>query len=194
MKKNLAALITVDAEYDHFEAIRPEYEPARGEFVKRAASDAMAALAEISKNFRSAPGTEMMALEGATLIDGTGAPAIPDSVVLVQNGKIIAAGSRAKTKIPKSARTVDVRGKTIVPGSWDMHAHFEQVEWGPVYLAAGVTTVRDCGNELEFITAARDAIASGNGLGPRLLLAGFVDGTGPRAIGVARVDNPQQAH
>ena len=59
-----------------------------------------------------------------------------------------------------------------------MHAHFEQVEWGPIYLAAGVTTVRDCGNEFEFITAVRDAIAQGRGLGPRLLLAGIVDGTG----------------
>ncbi len=191
-EKNLAALVTVDGEYDHFEAIRPEYEPALGEFVKRAASDAMSALAEISKKFRSAPGSEMLALEGATLIDGTGAPAITDSVVLVQDGKIIAAGSRAKTTIPKNARSIDVHGKTIVPGLWDMHAHFEQVEWGPVYLAAGVTTVRDCGNELEFITSARDAIANGNGVGPRLLLAGVVDGTGPRALGVARADNPQE--
>jgi imidazolonepropionase-like amidohydrolase len=74
-----------------------------------------------------------------------------------------------------------------------MHAHFEQVEWGPIYLAAGATTVRDCGNEFEFITAVRDAVASGHGLGPRLLLAGIVDGTGPSAIGVERVDTPQQA-
>ena len=74
-----------------------------------------------------------------------------------------------------------------------MHAHFEQVEWGPIYLAAGVTTVRDCGNEFEFITAVRDAIAQGRGLGPRLLLAGFVDGTGPLALGVDRVDTPEQA-
>ncbi len=74
-----------------------------------------------------------------------------------------------------------------------MHAHFEQVEWGPIYLAAGVTTVRDCGNEFEFITAVRDAIAQGRGLGPRLLLAGFVDGTSPMAIGTARADTPEQA-
>ena len=74
-----------------------------------------------------------------------------------------------------------------------MHAHFEQVEWGPIYLAAGVTTVRDCGNELEFITAVRDAIAQGRGLGPHLLLAGIVDGSGPMAIGVERVDTPEQA-
>jgi hypothetical protein len=74
-----------------------------------------------------------------------------------------------------------------------MHAHFEQVEWGPVYLAAGVTTVRDCGNEFEFITAVREAIDSGRGIGPRLLLAGIVDGSSPIALGVARVDNPEQA-
>ena len=48
-----------------------------------------------------------------------------------------------------------------------------------------LTTVRDVGNEFEFITAVRDAVANGRGLGPRLLLAGIVDGTGPSAIGVA---------
>jgi imidazolonepropionase-like amidohydrolase len=74
-----------------------------------------------------------------------------------------------------------------------MHAHFEQVEWGPIYLAAGVTTVRDCGNEFEFITAVRDAIANGHGLGPRILAAGIVDGTAKLAIGTARVDSPEQA-
>jgi imidazolonepropionase-like amidohydrolase len=74
-----------------------------------------------------------------------------------------------------------------------MHAHFEQVEWGPIYLAAGVTTVRDCGNEFEFITAVRDSIAQRRGLGPRLLLAGFVDGNSPMAIGMARADTPEQA-
>ena len=74
-----------------------------------------------------------------------------------------------------------------------MHAHFEQVEWGPIYLAAGATTVRDCGNEFEFITAVRDAISNGQGLGPRLLLAGIVDGSAPTALGVERVDTPEQA-
>ena len=71
-----------------------------------------------------------------------------------------------------------MHGQDHSAGLWDMHAHFEQVEWGPIYLAAGVTTVRDCGNEFEFITAVRDAIAQGRGLGPRLLLAGVVDGSG----------------
>jgi imidazolonepropionase-like amidohydrolase len=74
-----------------------------------------------------------------------------------------------------------------------MHAHFEQVEWGPIYLATGVTTARDVGNEREFIVAARDAIAAGRGIGPRLVMAGVVDGSGPFSLGVIRVDTPEQA-
>jgi hypothetical protein len=189
----LAALVTVDGEYDHFEAIRPEYEEDLGSFVQRAATDEMAALAELSKNFRSDNTQGTLALIGGTLIDGTGAPPLKDSAVVIQNGRILSAGPRGKVALPKNAQVLDVTGKTVIPGLWDMHAHFEQVEWGPVYLAAGVTTVRDCGNEFEFITAVREAINSGRGVGPRLLLAGIVDGSGPLALGVARVDTPEQA-
>lgn len=191
-QRNLVAAVTLDAEFDHFEAIREGYESALGTFVSRSGADGMEALAGIAKNV-SVNDTGTLAFTGATLINGTGSPAIPDSVVLVKKGRIVAAGPRTKTRIPKRATTIDVHGKTILPGLWDMHAHFEQVEWGPIYLAAGVTTVRDCGNEFEFITAVRDAIAAGRGLGPRLLLAGVVDGTGPLAIGVQRVDTPEQA-
>ena len=190
--RNLVAAVTTDAEFDHFEAIRDGYESALGDFVGRAGADGMTALAEISKGL---PGSHAstLAIVGATLIDGTGAAPIPDSAVVIHNGRITAVGPRSKVKIPHDANVIQADGKTILPGLWDMHAHFEQVEWGPIYLAAGVTTVRDCGNEFEFITAVRDAIAKGRGLGPRLLLAGVVDGTGPLALGVERVDSPDQA-
>ena len=191
-QRNLIAAITTDAEFDHFEAIRDGYESALGDFVGKAGADGMSALAEISKGL---PGSHSatLAIVGGTLIDGTGAAPVPDSAVVIHNGRIVAVGPRSKVKIPKHANKVDATGKFILPGLWDMHAHFEQVEWGPIYLAAGVTTVRDCGNEFEFITAVRDAIARGRGLGPRLLLAGIVDGTGPFALGVQRVDTPEQA-
>jgi imidazolonepropionase-like amidohydrolase len=190
--RNLVAAISTDAEFDHFEAIREGYESALGDFVGRAGADGMSALAEISKGI-SGSRASTLAIVGGTLIDGTGAAPVPDAVVVIQNGRIIAAGPRSKIKIPKDANLVDAHGKTILPGLWDMHAHFEQVEWGPIYLAAGVTTVRDCGNEFEFITAVRDAIAQGRGLGPRLLLAGIVDGSSTYTIGVERVDTPEQA-
>lgn len=191
-QRNLVAAVTTDAEFDHFEAIRDGYEGALGTFVSKAGADGMSSLAEISKGI---PGSHAstLAIVGATLIDGTGAAPVADSAVVIEKGRIVAAGPRSKVKIPRHANVVDATGKTILPGLWDMHAHFEQVEWGPIYLAAGVTTVRDCGNEFEFITAVRDAIAQGRGLGPRLLLAGIVDGTGPYAISVQRVDTPEQA-
>src|SRR5262249_10927048 len=66
-------------------------------------------------------------------------------------------------------------------------AHFEQVEWGPLYLAAGVTTVRDCANEMDFIRSVRDTVESGKGLGPSILLACIVDGEGPSSVGTSRL-------
>src|SRR6202167_4414711 len=190
--RNLVAAVTTDAEFDHFEAMREGYESGLGAFVGLAGSDGMAALAVISKGI-SGSRAEKIALVGGTLIDGTGRDPVPDSVVVIEKGRIVDAGPKSRVKIPSGAQKVDARGKTILPGLWDMHAHFEQVEWGPIYLAAGATTVRDVGNEFEFITAVRDAVASGRGLGPRLLLAGVVDGTGPLALGIERVDTPEQA-
>jgi imidazolonepropionase-like amidohydrolase len=188
---NLVAVVTCDAEFDHFEAVREGYENALGTFVGRAGADGMAALAEFAKGI-SGSRAEKLALVGGTLIDGTGKEPVADATVVIEKGRITAAGPRSQVKIPSGATEMDARGKTILPGLWDMHAHFEQVEWGPVYLAAGATTVRDVGNELEFITAVRDAIAGGHGLGPRLLLAGVVDGSGPLQLGVERVDTPEQ--
>ena len=191
-QRNLIAAITTDAEFDHFEAIREGYESALADFVGLAGTDEMSALAQLSKTI---PGSHAptLAIVGATLIDGTGAAPIADSAVVIHDGSIVVAGPRANVKVPKDAHVINAKGKFLLPGLWDMHAHFEQVEWGPIYLAAGVTTVRDCGNEFEFITAVRDAIAQRRGLGPRLLLAGIVDGNGPLALGVERVDTPEHA-
>jgi len=190
-KNSLVAVVTCDAEFDHFEAVREGYESALGTFVGRAGADGMAALAELAKGI-SGSRAEKLALVGGTLIDGTGRAPVTDATVVIEKGRITAVGPSSQVKVPSGTTEIDARGKTILPGLWDMHAHFEQVEWGPVYLAAGATTVRDVGNELEFITAVRDAIAGGHGLGPRLLLAGVVDGSGPLQLGVERVDTPEQ--
>jgi imidazolonepropionase-like amidohydrolase len=192
LDRKLIAAITLDAEFNRFEAIREGFESALSVFVARAAEDGMAVLAELADRFspkRAGP----LAIVGATLIDGTGAPPVEDSVVIVEGDRISAAGPRARVTIPAGARVLEARGLALLPGLWEMHAHFTQVEWGPVYLAAGVTTARDCANEFEFITAARDAIAAGRGLGPRLLPAGIIDGVGPSTIGVETAATPEQA-
>ncbi|MGI0071216.1 MAG: amidohydrolase family protein [Thermoplasmata archaeon] len=188
----LIAAVTRDAEMDRFEATRAGYEAELDQFIRGAAADEMAVLSELSHRLSANP-PALFAVVRGTLIDGTGAPAVPDSTIVVRNGKIVAAGPRSAVTVPAGATEVDATGLSVLPGLWDMHAHFQQVEWGPIYLAAGVTTVRDCGNELGFITAVRDAIAPGKGLGPRILAAGFVDGRGPIGMGIVRVDSPEEA-
>ena len=111
----------------------------------------------------------------------TGRAPIPNGTVVIVDGRIEAAGPSSRVAVPPDATVVRAAGKTVMPGLWDMHAHFEQVEWGPIYLAAGITTVRDVGNELEFIAAVRDAVASGKGLGPR-----HAAGRNHRRAGTAR--------
>ena len=73
-----------------------------------------------------------------------------------------------------------------------MHAHASQVDWGLVYLASGVTTIRDLGGDNTFLVAMRAAIRSGEVLGPRYLLAGLVDGPGPRAFGGVTAATPDE--
>jgi imidazolonepropionase-like amidohydrolase len=114
-------------------------------------------------------------------------------VILVRNGRLFKSGAAAAVTVPADAKIIHAEGKVILPGLWDMHAHFEQAEWGPAYLAAGVTTVRDCGNEFDYINAVKRAIDGGVGVGPHILKAGIIDGPGPMGIGIIRASNKWEA-
>jgi imidazolonepropionase-like amidohydrolase len=175
-----------------FEAVREEYEPGLAQLLSKAVQDQMADLERLSARIEPTQ-RGAFALVGGTLIDGTRRAPIADSVVVVEAGRITAAGPRSAVIVPPAARTVDVTGETLIPGLWDMHTHVAHAEWGPLYLAAGVTSIRDMGGEFEFLTALRDALESGRGLGPKLLLAGLVDGGGPDAFGVISADTAEEA-
>ena len=187
---DLIAVATVDAEFDPVQAVKEGYESATGTFVRLAAADAIAALS--GSGPKSGKPDTLLAIVGGTLIDGTGAPPIPDATVVVAGTKILAAGRRVDIQVPRGARIVNATGATILPGLWEMHAHYAQVEWGPIYLASGVTTARDVGNQLDFLLGAREVLNAGHGIGPRLLSAGIIDGDGPTGIGLARAGTPAQ--
>jgi imidazolonepropionase-like amidohydrolase len=197
--QDLVALISIDAEFDHFEAIREPYADSLGTFISAAVQLDLAALGKLSAHARMAPARQL-AIVGATLEDSTGAPAVKDSVILIQDGVIVAAGPRSSVKIPKGTATLDAAGKFAIPGLWDMHAHYEQVEWGPIYLAAGVTSVRDCGNEFDFIKTVHDELdrKQNPAIGPHLEFAGIIDGSGKDGLGKSTLgaviaDTPEQA-
>jgi imidazolonepropionase-like amidohydrolase len=69
------------------------------------------------------------ALAGATLVDGTGAPPVKDAVVVVRDGKIDCAGTRAACPLPAGVDVVDLTGQWITPGIIDAHVHFSQSGW-----------------------------------------------------------------
>src|SRR6185503_10727745 len=62
-------------------------------------------------------------IDGAQVWDGTGAPSVPDTVVVIKGDRIDAIGPRGSVTVPANARTVDGKGKTIIPGLINMHGH-----------------------------------------------------------------------
>ena len=93
-----------------------------------------------------------LALVGGQLIDGTGAPPVADSVVVIRDGRIETAGPRDTTPVPAGVETLDVTGKTIMPGLVNLHVHYRD---GPAeierqfrsQLYYGVTTARSIGSD-----------------------------------------------
>jgi len=78
----------------------------------------------------AAPGVaQTIALTGATVIDGTGGPAIPQAVVLVEGDRLTCVGSTADCPIPRDAVQVDLSGTYLTPGLVDAHVHFSQTGW-----------------------------------------------------------------
>ncbi len=173
------------------EAVRTEYEPALPQLYRSGVQQEMANLAAIER--RTPPERRgAFAISGATLVDATGAPPIHDSVVVVRNGRIAAAGPRGQVAMPAGIAVVDAKGKVMLPGLWEMHTHFSGVEFGPALLAAGVTTARDCGGEFDYLVAQRDAVEKRAALSPRLLLAGLVDAGGLKAFGHVTAETPEE--
>ena len=174
-----------------FKTVRAALMPLRDQLMQVATRAQMAELLDITS--RTKPVAEgKLALVGATLVDATGSPAVPNATVVVDHGRIVAAGPSASTPVPPGARRIEVAGKTIIPGLWDSHAHLHQIEWIPTYIAAGVTTVRDMGSEWPLLVAMRKAIRAGTVTGPNLFFAGLIDGPGLQGFGEFSAGTPEE--
>lgn len=118
---------------------------------------------------------ESLAFAHVTVIDGTTATARLDRTVVVLGNRIVAAGPSDSVRIPADARVVDGRGKYLIPGLWDMHVHTVMPggrEVLPLYIANGVTGVRDMAGDWGTLTAWRREIARGTRIGPRIIASG----------------------
>jgi imidazolonepropionase-like amidohydrolase len=137
-----------------------------------------------------------LALTHVTVIDCTGAPAQPNSTVVVAQGHITAVGPSDAIKIPAGARVVDATGKFLIPGLWDMHGHLTDAteDAFPLLIMNGVTGVRDMGGDLAQLDRWRSEIDSGLRVGPHIIRAGpFVDGPKEGVTNRLTVRTPEEA-
>ena len=135
----------------------------------------------------------VIALEGATLIDGAGGAPKQDALIIIRNGHIDAIARVNEIPIPKSAERINLVGKTVMPGLIDAHAHVERWAAGR-YVAWGVTTVRDLHGGSDTVLALRNALNLGSLVGPRMFSAGaMIDGVPPTYPNATGIATPEQA-
>src|SRR5262245_35872246 len=113
-----------------------------------------------------------VAITHVTVIDGTGAEPRQDQTVLINGDRIGAIGPSAGLKAPKGARVVDATGKYLLPGFWDLHVHlhFGTPEVLPVFVANGITGIRELDTPMPEIDSIR--ARAGSLLEPRIIAAG----------------------
>ncbi len=122
------------------------------------------------------PRDRVIALEGATLIDGAGGAPKQDVLIVIRNGHIDAIARVNEIPVPRGAERINLAGKTVIPGLVDAHAHVERWAAGR-YIAWGVTTVRDLHGSTDSVIALRNEMNLGSIVGPRMFTAGaMIDG------------------
>jgi len=151
-------------------------------------------------------GASVRAIRGGTLIDGTGATPLKDSVIVIEGSKIVEVGREGQVRVPNGAEVIEAGGKVVMPGLIDCHTHISSIStaspgtgWGALeyslsdrvvmsvvaakkLLEAGITTIRnlgDPGSNIHIDIAVRDAIKRGDVVGPRI----FASDSGITMIG-----------
>ena len=149
----------------------------------------------------------VIALTHVRMIDGTGAAAKSDQTIVLERGVIRAVGDAATVSIPAGAQTLDLNGRTVLPGLVMMHEHMfypsgggsvynEQAFSFPrLYLAGGVTTARTAGNMAGYADLElKAAIDAGRALGPSLdVTAPYLNGPGLPIYQVHALTGPDDA-
>ncbi|HJZ69858.1 MAG TPA: amidohydrolase family protein [Blastocatellia bacterium] len=129
-----------------------------------------------------------------TVIDATGAQAKADMSVVIIGDRIAEIGPTKKLRAPKNAQVIDASGKFLIPGLWDMHVHaFDKGLFSPLFIANGITGVRDMFSPLPAINQWRKEIKDGTIIGPHIVAAGpIVDGPKPIWPGSIAVSNADE--
>ncbi len=126
---------------------------------------------------------QTLTLMHATVIDVRSGQTTPESTIVIKSHRIVSVTTHGAA--PKVGKVVDAGGRFVIPGLWDMHTHvfFDRTAGDgkdlilPMFVAFGVTGIRDMGSALDPVLEARGAVASHQLLGPRMVVSGpMLDG------------------
>jgi imidazolonepropionase-like amidohydrolase len=170
----------------------------RERFLAHSLITAIAAAILLAPLTSSRAGSQKLIIQGGSVIDTRTGKALENQTVLIEGDRITRVAPAENVAVPEDARVIDARGQWIVPGLIDMHVHRAgQPDLVPLglYVANGVTSIRDMGGNLTLLRLARGEIESGKRLGPRLFFVGpLLDGDPPLAPPIAViVDTPARA-
>jgi imidazolonepropionase-like amidohydrolase len=138
-----------------------------------------------------------LAFTNVHVVPMTSPSVLPDHDVVIESGLITRVAPHRDKPIPGHARVLDGGGGYLLPGLADLHVHLTDAGAAPLYLANGVTAVRNMWGTPASL-ALRDAVARGDLPGPRIITTSpIIDGTGPRGAkawpGTALLDRGEDA-
>jgi len=121
-----------------------------------------------------------IAITDVTVINPRSDSVQPHSMVVINGNRITFVSRTAAAPLAKNTRVIDGRGQFLIPGLWDMHVHSAFGDWFPggreiilpLFVANGVTGVRDMGGDLPVLFAWRREIADGEIIGPHMIISG----------------------
>jgi amidohydrolase family protein len=126
------------------------------------------------------PHPRQIAITHVTVINPGAASVQPDSIVVINGDRITFVSHSAAVPLAKNTRVIDGRGQFLIPGLWDMHVHSAFGDWFPggrdiilpLFIASGVTGVRDMGGDIPVLFGWRKQIAAGEIIGPHSVISG----------------------
>lgn len=134
-----------------------------------------------------------IALTHVTVIDTTGGPVQPDVTVLIRGDRIVAMGKSGKVRVPAGSHVVDATGKFLIPGLWDMDVLWYEPDYLPLFIANGVTGVRETIGYAEQYEWQKE-VEAGKLFGPRMVIGSrWIEGPEPPDLWSISVSNEFEA-
>ncbi|MEJ1238360.1 amidohydrolase family protein [Chryseolinea sp. T2] len=118
-----------------------------------------------------------LVIQNASMFDARSGKVKLNTSILVENGMVREVSTNKKLKVPKGYKVIDATGKFAMPGLWDNHVHYSGSN-GVMHMGCGVTHVRDMANSFDLLDQKKE-IDEGRMIGPRIITAGIIEGTGP---------------